>query len=899
MTVFNPPADLPVSESLPELRTRLAAASQVLLHAPPGAGKTTVVPPALLAEPWLRGRRILVLEPRRIAARAAAARVAELLGDRVGGVVGYRTRLETRVSAATRIEFLTEGLLARRLQHDPTLDGIGAVIFDEFHERHLTGDLALALALDAQRQVRPDLKLIVMSATLAVAALQRLLPQAATVACTGRMFPVAIRHLPETPDDYCAAAVATIRRALSETAGDILVFLPGIAAIRRVQQALTDLPAQVVTLFGDLAADEQDAVLRPGAHAARRVILATPLAETSVTVPGVSVVIDSGWQRQPRYEPAREMTRLATVRVSKANAEQRAGRAGRLGPGVCYRLWSAGTQHALLEHPEPEMLQADLAPLALELAAWGVADPATLTWLDPPPAGAFARARATLAALGAVEVTHALEDATDAVNVSAGAGHDAEESLNAECGTDNSLHSKQDSIIVPRACDAGEKVREAGESQYGRITRSGRQLAALPLHPRLAAMLLFGAARGQGALAADIAALLAERDILARADNCDLAARLAVLHACRRGRRPHDCDRNAVAAVVRVAAQLHLLLRDTPLPNGIPLASDDDTAGILLAHAYPERLGKRREPGNDLFLLAGGRGARLRAGVAFCGCEFIVAADIDSGQRDSIIHLAAGLSAAAVRIAFADRICWRERVFWSDRDGDLVATRAEMLDALVLCEGPWEKPDPAAATAALLTGIRARGLAALPWREDDRQWQQRVLCLRTWLPDGNWPDVSDEWLLANLEQWLAPSLAGITRFARLAALDLAAALNHLLDYRQRQQLAALAPTHITVPTGSSIRLRYALGQAPVLAVRLQEMFGCVATPCVAGGRVKVLLQLLSPAHRPVQVTDDLAGFWSGSYAEVRRELRGRYPKHVWPDDPRHAAPTRRAKPRPQ
>lgn len=820
---------LPVAAVLPELVRQLAAAPQLLLHAPPGAGKTTVVPLALLAAPQFAGQRLLMLEPRRLAARAAAQRLAFLLNEEVGGTVGYTTRLDRCVSSRTRLELVTEGILARRLQRDPSLDGNGLVIFDEFHERHLQTDLSVALTLDVQRHLRPDLRLLIMSATLAVERLQALLPQAAALGCDGRLFPVDVRYLPATPEgDPAAYTAAAVRRALHDHDGDILAFLPGSGEISRAQELLADAGCDLVPLYGDLPREAQDRALHAGTR--RRVVLATPLAETSITVENISVVIDSGWMRQPEYDAARDMTRLVTVRVSRANAEQRAGRAGRLAPGTCYRLWSTGTHHALLDHPVPEILQADLTPLALDLALWG-AEPGALTWLDLPPPGAYARARQILHLLGAL--------------------------------------------------DAG-----------GRLTNSGRAMATLPVHPRLAALLLQAKAQQCGGLGCDIAALLAERDIRCRADDrdADFSARLAALHAFRRNRLPRGYDRSAVQRVDRLAVQWRDLLQVPPSGT-----VDERMVGCLLAQAYPDRIAKRRGTADERFLLAGGRGARLRGGDTLRHADWLVVADLDAGTTDGMIRLAAAFDESLLTTRLAQLLRTEEQCAWDARAEAVVAVRTVQCGAITMSETALPAPSAEVAATAVLDGIRRLGLACLPWDEDTRQWQARVLSLRAWLGEV-WPDVSDVALLATLEQWLLPYLTGITRRAQFARLDLMAALHGLLDRTQQQQFARLAPTHLTVPSGARHRLAYHPdGAPPVLAVKLQEMFGCRTTPRVANDTIGVRLHLLSPARRPLQVTDDLAGFWARTYAEVRRELRGRYPKHPWPDDPLAALPTAKTK----
>ena len=836
------PDPLPIEPLLPELRALLRRRSALVLQAPPGAGKTTRVPLALLDEPWLACRSILLLEPRRLAARAAAARMAALLGEAVGRTVGYRIRFERQISRQTRIEVLTEGILTRRLQHDPALEGVGLVIFDEFHERGLHADLALALCLDSQRGLREDLRLLVMSATLDGAAAARLLGDAPIVTSAGRAHPVSRSYLPRDPVGLDLPVVArAVLTALSDHAGDVLVFLPGGGEIRQLSRRLEAEPTcaglALIPLYGDLPGEAQQRALRPDAEGRRKIILATSIAETSLTIEGVSVVVDAGWTRVPRFDPRSGLSRLETVKVSLDAAEQRAGRAGRLGPGACYRLWSEATHSRLAPHRRPEILDADLAPLALELACWGIADPAALAWLDPPPSGALAQARALLTEL------EALDD-------------------------------------------------------QGRVTAIGRELAELPTHPRLAHLLRRGAALGHGALAADLAALLEERDLL-RGEHpfgCDLTARLDVLRAFRRADRNGSRRERAdpVGGRVDQAAQRWRRLLGVAVEDPTPPSAT--TVGLLLALAYPDRIARRRDGGADRYLLANGRGARLLPGDPLLGQDWLAAAQVEDGGGEGRIWLAAPVDPADLEAHLAARIRTVAAVAWDERQAAVVARRERRLGAVTLDSAPLAEADPATLREAMLAGIRRMGLESLPWSDDARAWQARVLTLRHGFPEDGWPDVSDGWLMEHLQAWLAPWLNGITRREHLRRLDLAAALQALLDHRQRARLNALAPTHLQVPSGSRLRLRYAPGEPPVLAVKLQELFGLTDTPRIAEGRIPVTLHLLSPAQRPIQVTQDLRGFWERTYAEVKKELKGRYPKHLWPDDPWNATPTRRARP---
>lgn len=835
--------DLPITAVLPELARTLAAAPAVVLQAPPGAGKSTGVPLALLDAPWLAGQRIVMLEPRRLAARAVAARMSALLGEAPGGTVGYRVRFDAQVSARTRIEVVTEGILTRRLQSDPELAGVGLLIFDEFHERSLHADLALALARDVQLGLRPDLRLLVMSATLDGERIGRALGDAPLVTGVGRAWPVAIRHVAREPDGPLAEAlVRAVLHVLATETGDVLAFLPGGAEIRRAADGLRAQAPAVSTLplYGELTAAEQQRALEPDPDGRRKVVLATTIAETSLTIEGIRVVVDTGWTRAPRFDAPSGLTRLETVRVSRAAADQRAGRAGRLGPGVCVRLWSAATDSTLAAHTPPEILEADLAPLALELAAWGTTASA-LVWLDPPNPGALAQARELLTGLDALDAD-------------------------------------------------------------GRITATGRELLTPGLHPRLAHLLLRGKALGLGALACDLAALLEERDPLKgeAARGADLALRLEALAAYRAGGREAaralGADANGCTRILEAARVLRSRLA-VPAPDArAPLCSDD--LATLVTLAYPDRLARRRDGSPDRYQLANGRGARLRDGDALTGSDWLAVAALDAGEREGRIHLAAPLALTTLETALGAQIAEVADVRWDEREQAVVARHERRFGALRLAAKPLVRPEPARLRAAMRAGIERLGLDVLPWNAALRDWQARVLALRAWFPDDGWPDLSDAALAATLADWLEPQLDGCTRREHLARLDLGAILRARLDWPQTRCLDALAPTHLEVPSGSRLKLAYASdGSAPVLAVKLQELFGLADTPRIAAGRIAVTLHLLSPAQRPIQVTQDLRGFWERTYAAVRKELKGRYPKHPWPDDPWTATPTRRAKPR--
>ncbi len=841
-------SSLPIDAILAPLRRILAAGTALVLQAPPGAGKTTRVPPALLDAPWLAGRRIIMLEPRRLAARAAAVFMARLLGEPVGETVGYRIRFEAKIGPRTRIEVVTEAILTRRLQSDPGLDGVGLVIFDEFHERHLDSDLGLALCLDAQRGLREDLRLLVMSATLDSGPVAQLL-DAPVLSSEGRCYPVDILHRPPTDErDMARNMAVAIRAVLQEQHGDILAFLPGAGEIRR---CLTLLEADPVCagvllspLYGDLPQAQQDRAITPDPGGRRKIVLATAIAETSLTIEGVRVVIDAGWSRVPRFDPNSGLSGLVTVRVAQSSADQRAGRAGRLGPGVCYRLWPQGLH--LIKHADAEIRQADLAPLALELAQWGVRDAAQLAWLDAPPPGALAQARELLRELAAI-------DSKDT------------------------------------------------------ITALGRRMAALPLHPRLAHMLLRAQALGKGALACDIAALLGERDVLKgeASRNPDFSVRVEALSALRRNGRAgvasFQADANACARAEQVAAQYRRLIKCGEAAS----VCAPEELGLLLALAYPDRVARRRgdeERGTagrlmgSAYLLANGRGARLRDAGMLQKHAWLVAANLAVGAGEGIIYSAAPVAESDLRAQLPEHVRQTESVSWDSAQSAVAARRETRFGAIVLDSALLRDADPDLVRAALLHGIRQLGLESLPWTPECRNWQARVLSLRAWCPEENWPDVADARLLESLEDWLSPYLNGMSRRDHLARLDLLDSLQTLLDYKQRTRLEEGAPTHLNVPSGSHLRLDYdAAAGSPVLAVKLQEMFGLADTPRIAWGRVPVTLHLLSPARHPLQITQDLRGFWDRTYAEVRKEFQGRYPKHPWPDDPWNATPTARAK----
>ena len=825
-------AALPVAVVVPDLCAALVASACAVLRAPPGAGKTTGVPLALLDEPWLHGRRILMLEPRRLAARAAARRMAAVLGEQVGDTVGFRVRGESRVGASTRIEVVTEGVLTRMLLDDPTLDRVGALLFDEFHERSLNADFGLALSLQTQALLRPELRILVMSATLDGAAVAELLGGAPVVTSEGRSHPVEIRYLPTRHRSRVEDGVASaIRGALARDEGSILAFLPGAGEIRRCVSILehSGLPAsaRLLPLYGDLSPAAQDAAIAPPAPGVRKVVIATSIAETSLTIDGVHVVIDSGVSRISRFSPRTGMSRLETVRVSRSSANQRTGRAGRTAPGVSYRLWAMEEDSHLPERARPEILDADLTSLALDLAAAGIVDPGELRWMDSPPVAALSQARELLRQLGALSADH-------------------------------------------------------------RITMHGRAMSSLALHPRLSHMLLAARECGLGATACAIAALLEERDVLRRdalLRDVDLRSRVAILGS---GDRGADVDRDAVRRVREQSRTWRDQLRISATER-----IKEDATGLLLAFAYPERVAQRRAGEGNRYLMRNGSGAVLDDPGVLADAPYVVIADLDGRSPHSRIYLAAPIDRADLDEAFERDVEREDVIAWDSVSGTVMAIRRERLGAIVLREGSLPVVDADVLASVLIDAIARGDGLALPWSDAAVRLRERVAFVRMF--DAAWPDLSEPALLVTMSGWLRPHLAGLRRRSGVERLDLAAILLGMLTWNQRQRLDELAPTHVVVPTGSRIPVQYSDPAAPSMAVRLQELFGMADTPRIAGGTVPVALHLLSPAQRPVQVTRDLAGFWRTSYFDVRKDLRGRYPKHEWPDDPMNAAPTRQTR----
>lgn len=834
---------LPIDEILPALLDSFNTHRNIILHAPPGAGKTTRVPLALIHSIPSEAGRIIMLEPRRIAALSAARWMADCLGEKVGQTVGYSIRFDSCTSKDTRIEVVTEGILTRRIQSDPALSGVALVIFDEFHERSIHADLGLALCREVQ-QLQPELKILVMSATLDLQPLSLLLDNAPVISSEGRCFAVEMKYLDDKGHARVAQRVAAaVALALRETGGDVLAFLPGAGEIRACAAQLAEAGVSnrnvvVCQLYGDLPMAEQQKAIQAGIQ--RKIVLATSIAETSLTIEGVRTVIDCGVSRRLQYDPGNGLNRLVTVRESRASAEQRAGRAGRTAPGVCYRLYSPHTLHAMAAHSPPEICVTDLSQLLLELAAWGVTDPMQLGWLDVPPAAALESARGLLVELDLFD-------------------------------------------------DAG------------RITVVGRDVVRMPLHPRLGRLLIRSLELRCPALGCRIAALLSERDLfrtgvgssLPPVNSSDIADRLEVLKNWRSSERnDRGLDLSALKNVERVERQLRRIMSVSADEENI---AGDDTVSRLLLAAYPDRIARRRSSGSG-YLLTGGRGARVSERSAVGAAEYLVAPVLDAGtQAEAIIHLAAELPEYVIREERSGHIRRESRVQWDDREGRVIAQRLELLGSIQLSALTVVPPE-AEAVHAVVGAVRSSGLMLLSMNDAVRLLQGRLMLVRSAFPERGWPDISDIALTDTLEEWLAPHLTGVTSVKKIAQLDVAGIIRQSLDYRQQRELDELAPTHISVPSGSRIKIGYA-GEFPVLAVKLQELFGLAVGPAVCYGRIPVLLHLLSPAGRPIQVTRDLKGFWDGSYQQVKKELKGRYPRHPWPDDPWSAAPTRRLKPK--
>jgi ATP-dependent helicase HrpB len=807
---------LPILDILPQIKESLRANNTVILQAPPGAGKSTALPPALLNESWLQGKKIIMLEPRRLAARSVASRIAFLLEENAGETAGYRIRFENKVSINTRIEVVTEGILTRMLQQDNTLEGVGLVIFDEFHERSLHADLALALCREIQGVLRDDLKILVMSATLDEEKLSSILGNAPVISSQGRQYPVTLKYINPEPNLPVSANVArAVLKALRSEEGDLLVFLPGAGDIHRCAELIETEASGICIcpLYGDLPPQKQQEAIMPDQYGRRKIVLSTSIAETSLTIEGIKVVIDSGYSRVPRFDPNTGLTKLETIKVTKDAADQRAGRAGRLGPGICYRLWAEGSHQHLIPHRKPEILEADLAPMMLELAQWGVHDLKTLSWLTPPPAGAVSQAKELLTQLDALS--------------------------------------------------------------ENKITPKGKKMLSLPTHPRIAHMLLEGEAEGNIALATDVAALLDERDPMTREAGSNLALRIEALRKWRK-KEYMQADKNVLERVERAALSWRKNFNINTDNSHFP----EHQAGKLLAAAYPERIAKKTE--HARYRLANGRIAKIQEHDPLASEMWITAAHLDGGNHEAKIHLAAPLDPAdLIHLSLEQDV-----ISWDSAKGILVTRREKRIGSIVMESSPIERVSEEQKIQILCEAIRDEGINMLPWTEEIIDWKNRILNVKTWRPDEDWPDLSDQHLLNTLEDWLSPYLKNVRKREDFKKLELSAILLGLLSWEQSQKLEKLAPAKMEVPTGSMITLKYqADGSPPVLAVRLQEVFGLLDTPTVNEGKTKVMMHLLSPGYRPVQVTQDLRSFWTNTYSEVRKDLRARYSKHHWPEDP--------------
>lgn len=820
----------PILDVIPEVKTALQTNPVVILQAPPGAGKSTILPLHLLDEPWLQGKKMIMLEPRRLAARSVSQRMASVLGEETGKTVGYRIRFENVVSDNTRIEVVTEGILTRMIQSDNTLSQVGLLLFDEFHERSLAADLALALSLQVQGIVREDLRVLIMSATIDTGNLSSLLGNAAVITSSGKLHPVTILYNKE--QDNAPVAMKTARaavKALREQPGDILVFLPGAGEIKRTKELLEteNTGSLIYPLYGDLPFNKQQEAIMPDPPGVRKIVLATSIAETSLTIEGITTVIDSGLSRVPRFDPRSALTRLETIPVTKDAADQRAGRAGRLGPGTCYRLWTEGKHRHLIAQRSPEILEADLAPMMLELANWGVENITELTWITHPPTGAVQQATELLKQLGALK--------------------------------DN------------------------------KITERGKQMVRLPIHPRLAHMLIEASGSHRLlALATDIAALLEERDPLQKeSSGADLTLRVELLRKWRDGSRSFS-SHAGLERIERLAANWRKLFK---IKVSNEVVSDEET-GLLLAAAYPERIAQQVSKNGDRYRLANGRTARLPAHDPLISHNWLVVAHLDAGDREGKIFLT-----APVRKQDLNQLAVEEEtVRWDDERGMIVASREKRVGNLVLESAPLMEVPYEKRVAVLCDVIRSKGLKMIGWGEEEERWQARVMSLRKWRPQESWPDVSDEHLLATLEEWLSPFLIGVSKRADIQRMDKGAVIASLLPWDLHTSLDELAPVRLKVPSGSAIKIIYFQdGRPPVMEVRLQEVFGMLETPQVNEGRTAIMMHLLSPGFRPVQITKDLKSFWQNTYHDIRKELRMRYPKHSWPEDPWTATAVRGVK----
>ncbi len=816
--ISNELSSFPVHDVILQLKSLLTNSNNVILQAPPGAGKSTIVPIELLNEPWLQGKKIIMLEPRRLAARSVAYRMADLLKEEVGNTVGYRVRFENAIGKRTRLEVVTEGILTRMLQNDNALEEVGLVIFDEFHERSLHADLALALCLQSQNFLRPDLKLLIMSATMDAVAISSKIGNAPIVTSHGKQFPVEIKYHAIDKDEYLSDEVArAIKKALREEQGDVLVFLPGAGEIHRVFDLLEKdlIDIELCPLYGDLPFKKQQEAILPNSIGRRKIVLATSIAETSLTIEGITVVIDSGYSRTQKFDPRSGLSRLETVRVTRDAADQRAGRAGRLKPGICYRLWSQATQSQLLPTRQPEIMEADLTPLLLELFNWGIKEVGELNWITTPPPGAVAQAKEILEQLEAID---------------------------------------------------GSK-----------ITDRGKRMALLPAHPRIAHMLLAAQNETLLSLATDIASLLEEKNPIKDSATTDICERIMLLRKWRLGDRVY-AESSILNRIERAAAQWRKMM-DAPIDNS---TFNDFDAGKLLMEAYPERIAQRLDSKSDKYKLANGRVARLPKNDPLDSFEWLVIAEMDSGATEGKIFSAAAVSKEDVM----KHVKEFESVFW-DHDREIVAGELQQrVGSLIVNRKAIPKINEQLREKIILEAIREKGFSFLDWGEEFEKWRARVLSLKKWRPEENWPDVSDHHLLMTMENWLVPFLQDVYKRSDFKKLSMSEILNSILPWELQRNFEKLAPEKLSVPSGSMIRLNYfSDGAAPVMEVRLQEVFGLTETPTVNEGRIKIILHLLSPGYKPVQVTRDLKSFWQTTYHEVRKELRMRYPKHHWPEDP--------------
>lgn len=828
----------PIYKIIPELKKSLSCYNNLVLQAPPGAGKTTVVPLELLGEEWLEGKKIIMLEPRRLAARAAAKYMSKMLGEQVGETVGYRVRMDSKVGPKTRIEIVTEGIFNRILQNNPELENIAIVIFDEFHERSIAADLGLALSLDVQEGLREDLKILVMSATLDGDRVSALMNNAPIITSVGKSFDVERHYIDKAIMSGIEKEVCRcILKALDEQSGSMLVFLPGAGEIERTRKILEDLALApnviICPLYGMMQFKDQDIAISPAAAGTRKIVLSTAIAETSLTIEGIKIVIDSGLQRISAYDVGSGMSRLITVPLSKASADQRAGRAGRLEPGICYRLWTAASHSGLKSHTDPEITRADLMALTLDLADWGIAEPEDLKWLDLPDKSSFNKSRDILHSLGALDHNH-------------------------------------------------------------RITDHGREMAEFAMHPRLAHMVLRADKLGHGLLALSIAALLDGRDILRlkpELRTADLRLRLSALSHVKAGEikqaRQLGCDIHGAKNILKQIKLWQLKFRMSSQ------AFDVEKAGLCLGFAFPDRIAVARETGGNIYLLSGGRGARLINDDPLGKEKYMTIGHLDKGGRDARIFLAAPVSRAELEDNFSSLIHKTEKIIWDDRSRSVKSLSKVMLDKTVLSSVKLENPDPDAVALAMINGIRKMGLECLPWDNKSILFKRRVLLL-----SGNgwqeFPDFSDKALLQTLEGWLLPYLGKMINQTALAKLDLYEILKNILSWQQSELLGKMVPTHFKVPSGSNILIDYE-GEFPILSVKLQEMFGAVDTPKILMGKLPLTIHLLSPARRPLQITSDLSGFWQNSYPQIKKEMKGRYPKHPWPDNPLKAEATKKLK----